>query len=79
MHLCKNLQRRLSDYNIELLSLENLDKYSEVFYCNNDYYLITDGRPASKDDCIDVACRAKYKKLPRKTQKPRPKLPINDI
>lgn len=54
MHLRTNLQQRLSDYNVELLSMENLDKYSEVFYCNNDYYLITDGRSASKDDCIDT-------------------------
>lgn len=54
MLLYKNLQQHFSEYNIELLSLENWDKYAEIFYSNNDYYLTTDGRPASKDDCIDT-------------------------
>ena len=54
MPLYEKLQQHLSDYTVELLSLENLDKYEKVFYCNNDYYLITDGRNVSKDDCIDT-------------------------
>lgn len=54
MLLYKNLQQHFSEYNIELLSLGNWDKYAEVFYSNNDYYLTTDGRPASKNDCIDT-------------------------
>lgn len=52
--LYKKLHQHFSEYNIELLSLGNWDKYAEIFYSNNDYYLTTDGRPASKDDCIDT-------------------------
>lgn len=54
MPLYENIKIHLPDYNIELLSLENWNKYAEVFYSNNDYYLTTDGRPASKDNCIDT-------------------------
>lgn len=54
MSLYENIKPRLPDYNIELLSLENWDKYAEVFYSNNDYYMITDRRPATKDVCIDT-------------------------
>lgn len=54
MPLYENIKIHLPDYDIELLSLENWNKYAEVFYSNNDYYWKTDGRPASKDDCIDT-------------------------
>lgn len=40
MLLYKKLHQHFSEYNIELLSLENWDK--------------TDGRPVSKYDCIDT-------------------------
>ena len=44
----------LDGYTVEPITLSNLSKYEDVFYCNNDYYMITDGRPATRQDCIDT-------------------------
>ena len=44
----------LSGYEIETITLNNLSKYEDVFYCNTDYYMITDGHPATKKDCIET-------------------------
>ena len=44
----------LSGYKIEPITLDNLYRYEDVFYCNDEYYLITDGRVATKNDCIET-------------------------
>jgi len=45
---------RLPEYNIELVTLDNLNHYENIFYCNQEYYLITNGHPATKQDCIET-------------------------
>lgn len=44
----------LDGYTVEKITLENLPKYEDVFYCNEKYYMITDGRPATKETCIET-------------------------
>ena len=51
---CKQLQANLYDYNIELITLNNLEKYVDVFYSNEEYYTITDGKVADLELCKDV-------------------------
>lgn len=43
MPIYLNLKPRLPEFNIELVTLDNLKNYENVFYCNREYYLITDG------------------------------------
>ena len=52
MSLYLKLKPRLPEFNIELVTLDNLDRYENIFYCNLEYYLITEGHPAAKRDCI---------------------------
>ena len=54
MPLYKNLQVRLPEYIVEFVTTENLSKYEGIFYSNTEYYLITDGHPATKQDCIET-------------------------
>lgn len=54
MYLYLKLKPRLPEFNIELVTLNNLNKYENIFYCNKEYYLITDGYFATKQDCIDT-------------------------
>ena len=42
------------NYTIEAITLSNVDKYEEVFYCNEEYYMLTDGRTSTKSDCIET-------------------------
>lgn len=44
----------LDGFTVEPITLNNLIKYEDVFYSNNEYYMITDGRSATKQDCIDT-------------------------
>lgn len=43
MSIYLNLKPRLPEFDIELVTLENLKNYENIFYCNREYYLITDG------------------------------------
>lgn len=54
MNLYKNIQSRLSEFIIEPVTLKNLIKYEDIFLSNTEYYMITDGRPATKQDCIET-------------------------
>lgn len=54
MSLYLKLKPRLTEFNIELITLDNLDRYENIFYCNLEYYLITEGHPATKRDCMET-------------------------
>lgn len=54
MPLYLNLRSRLPEFEIELVTLNNLNNYENIFYCNQEYYLITSGHPATKRDCIET-------------------------
>ena len=54
MTLLPRLKLHLPEYDIEPVTLQNLSKYEPIFYCNTEYYLTTDSRPAEKQDCIDT-------------------------
>ncbi|MCI8387697.1 MAG: GNAT family N-acetyltransferase [Clostridiales bacterium] len=54
MSLYLKLQHRMPEFNIELITQDNLNSYENIFYCNQEYYLITDGRAATKQDCIET-------------------------
>lgn len=54
MSMYLKLKPRLPEFNIELVTLDNLNSYENVFYYNKEYYLITDGHFATKQDCIDT-------------------------
>ena len=54
MSLYLKLKPRLPEFNIELVTLDNLDRYENIFYCNSEYYLITEGHPATKRDCMET-------------------------
>ncbi|MBE6716443.1 MAG: GNAT family N-acetyltransferase [Ruminococcaceae bacterium] len=57
--LYNNLQFSLPEFIIEQVTLENLIKYENIFYSNEEYYMITDGHPATKQDCVDTIEYAK--------------------
>ena len=44
----------LNGYTVESITTNTLDKYEDVFYCNEEYYMITDGHPATKTNCIET-------------------------
>lgn len=54
MSLYLKLKPRLPEFNIELVALDNLNNYENRFYCNQEYFLITDGRFATKQECIET-------------------------
>lgn len=54
MHLYEQLKKGLSEFAIEQVTLENLKKYENIFYSNKEYYMITDGHPATEQDCIET-------------------------
>lgn len=49
-----NFKMRLRDFDVNIVTLDNLNEYENIFYCNEEYFLITDGRFAIKQDCIDT-------------------------
>ena len=54
MVIYEKLQQRLPEFIIEPVTLNNLSKYENIFYSNDEYYMITDGRTATKQDCIET-------------------------
>lgn len=52
----RKLQAILQEYTVESVTMENLSKYETVFYSNEEYYFLTDGRPATRKDCEDTIC-----------------------
>lgn len=54
MSLYLKLKPRLPEFNIELVTLDSFSRYENIFYCNQEYFLITDGRLATKQDCIET-------------------------
>ena len=54
MVIYEKLQHRLPEFIIEPVNLDNLEKYENIFYSNKDYFMITDGRMATKQDCIET-------------------------
>jgi Acetyltransferases len=48
------LKTLLPDFSLDLLSYNNYLKYIDVFYSNNDYYMLTDGRLANENDCLET-------------------------
>ena len=49
-----NFKRQLYDFDVNIVTLDNLNEYENIFYCNEEYFLITDGRIATRQDCIDT-------------------------
>ena len=47
MSLYLKLKSWLPGFDIELITLDNLNNYERVFLCNQEYYLITDGHIAA--------------------------------
>ena len=54
MSFIKKTGERLPGFTVEAVTKENITKYQNVFCSNDDYYLITEGRPASLQDCIET-------------------------
>lgn len=54
MSLYLKLKPRLPEFNIELVTLNRLNYYENIFYCNQEYFLITDGRLVTRQDCIET-------------------------
>ena len=54
MNLYENMQVRLSEFVIERITTDNFEKYEEIFYCNKEYYLLTDGQAATKETIIET-------------------------
>lgn len=54
MSLYLKLKPRLPEFNIELVTLNRLNYYENIFYCNQEYFLITDGSLATRQDCIET-------------------------
>lgn len=48
------LRELLPGFTVEPVTLENLHRYEAIFCGNTDYCHITDGRPATKQDCIET-------------------------
>ena len=44
----------LDGYFSEKLTVDNAFKYDDVFLCNTEYFLVTDGRMPTKEDCIET-------------------------
>lgn len=54
MNLYKKMQMLLSEFVVEKITIDNIESYQELFFCNEDYYILTDGRPASKKTCTET-------------------------
>ncbi len=54
MNLYEKMQFHLSEFVIEKITIDNVEKYEEIFFCNEDYYILTDGRTATKEDCVET-------------------------
>lgn len=54
MSFVEKLKVRLPKLETERVTKENISKYENIFYSNEDYYLITEGRPAVFSDCVET-------------------------
>ena len=54
MNLYENMQLRLPEFDIERITTDDFEKYEEIFYCNKEYYMLTDGQVANKDTIIET-------------------------
>ena len=54
MSLYENMQLRVSDFVVEQITTDNFEKYEEIFYCNKEYYVLTDGQAATKETIIET-------------------------
>ena len=54
MSLYLKLKSRLHEFNIKPVTLDNLNHYENILYCNQEYFLITDGHIATRQDCIET-------------------------
>lgn len=54
MNLYEDMQLRLPEFVIERITIDNYDKYEEIFYCNEEYYILTDGQVATKETIIET-------------------------
>ena len=54
MNLYENMQLRLPEFVIERITTDNFEKYEEIFYCNKEYFLLTDGQAATKEAIIET-------------------------
>ncbi len=48
--LFERIQSALSEFAPEIVTSDNMRKYQNVFYSNDEYYLLTDGRSATEYD-----------------------------
>ena len=54
MNLYEKMQVFLPEFLVEQIVMENLNKYEEIFFCNKEYFLLTDGQPATKNTCVET-------------------------
>ena len=59
MNIFDKVQDRLTGFKVEAVDLKNSGKYENIFLSNTDYYMITDGRPATYKDCLETIEYAK--------------------
>ena len=52
----QKLQYLLPEFMIEPVTKDNLSIYETVFYSNEEYYYLTDGKPATRELCEDTLC-----------------------
>lgn len=48
------IQHLIPEYSIEQITTKNYMKFLEVFYTNEEYYNLTEGRNATESDCIET-------------------------
>ena len=54
MNLYEKMQLRLPEFIIEQITMNNFERHEEIFYCNKEYYVLTDGQAATKNTCIET-------------------------
>ena len=50
--LFERIQSALPEFTLEIVTSDNMRKYQDVFYSNDEYYLLTQGRSAAENDII---------------------------
>ena len=55
------MQLRLPEFVIERITTDSFEKYEEIFYCNKEYYILTDGHVATKETVIKTIDLMKLK------------------
>lgn len=54
MSLYEKLKLQLPEFSIEVVTTDNMENYENIFYSNQEYFLITDGHPANKQNIVDT-------------------------